>query len=109
MGDSKNKRATQVHTEVPMEPRFRGGSKPGETEWTPKEAADDDPLVYAWAIWRDPTTGLYRRARMHLPVDVVIEYAVGGPSDPDLVSRVVPQIERDLVSETLNRGIRWQP
>lgn len=64
--------------------------------------------IYAWAIWREPS-GMYRRARMHPPLEVVLRHKVGEVAPPDFVSRVVPQIERDLVSETLNKGIRWEP
>ena len=70
-------------------------------------ATEGGPLVYAWAVWRDEATGLYQRVRMHLPVSVALAHAVGPTPPLDGISRVVPQIERDLLSETLNRGARW--
>lgn len=70
--------------------------------------AATEPTVYAWAVWRDPdTTHGFRRVRMHLPMSLVLAHAVEDPRPADLLSRVVPNIELELVDERLLRGERW--
>lgn len=101
MGERERPKGVPLAAPAPAEPAAApSGASSG--------ASLDPTRVYAWAIWRD-ASGLYHRARMHLPLEVVHRYAVGPLPAPDLMSRVVPQIERDLVSETVQRGARWNP
>lgn len=75
---------------------------PGER----RAAAAIDPIVYGWAIWRG-RNGLFHRVRMHVPVRVVLDHAIGDPAAEDLLGHVGAQIERDLNSEAVKRGVRW--
>ncbi len=76
-------------------------------DWQLASTAGSGPLVYAWAVWRDPVTALYERRRMHLPLSVVLAHAIGPAPAQDVISRVIPQIELDLLGEPFKRGARW--